>query len=342
MREGNGDFGNRKGVEQMSGIRREKLGRLICAGIATLALAGSAKATLVNSNTVVEDEIEYYVQTDKSVYHLGEDVEILYRGTNLSEDDVEFIFSYGPIDNTCDWMVDKDQLRIWDNLGRPATGVMTSFNLSPSGSFEYTHTWNMTYKNGDDILPGNYNVTGVLGYHPDHDRYVPVSVEITILSEPRCGDPNHPYPVGDLNQDCRVNLLDLAILASHWLECTAPECETVIEVITTTDKSTYLLGEEVTVFVTAYNPNSERVTLGGGFYFASYIMDGVYDWAEGRSAPAVITSMTIEPHDSCTWELKHGSYELGVYPLNVGTHTVVGEVVGYGESTPVEFEVRSE
>ena len=27
-----------------------------------------------------------------------------------------------------------------------------------------------------------------------------------------------PYPVGDLNQDCRVNLLDFAIMALHWLE----------------------------------------------------------------------------------------------------------------------------
>jgi hypothetical protein len=41
-------------------------------------------------------------------------------------------------------------------------------------------------------------------------------------SVPRCGDPNHPYPVGDLNQDCRVDLLDLAILASHWLEDHTP------------------------------------------------------------------------------------------------------------------------
>ena len=40
---------------------------------------------------------------------------------------------------------------------------------------------------------------------------------------PQCGDPEHPYPLGDLNQDCRVDLLDLAILALHWLECTAPE-----------------------------------------------------------------------------------------------------------------------
>jgi hypothetical protein len=40
-----------------------------------------------------------------------------------------------------------------------------------------------------------------------------------------CGDPNHPYPVGDLNYDCKVDLRDLAIFAFHWLECTAPECD---------------------------------------------------------------------------------------------------------------------
>ncbi|MCX5637494.1 MAG: hypothetical protein NTX52_07355 [Planctomycetota bacterium] len=33
-----------------------------------------AKATLVNSNSIIEDGIEYYIQTDKSVYELGEGV----------------------------------------------------------------------------------------------------------------------------------------------------------------------------------------------------------------------------------------------------------------------------
>ncbi len=46
----------------------------------------------------------------------------------------------------------------------------------------------------------------------------------TVQPPPQCGDSEHPYPLGDLNQDCRVNLLDLAILALHWLECTALEC----------------------------------------------------------------------------------------------------------------------
>jgi len=51
-----------------------------------------------------------------------------------------------------------------------------------------------------------------------------VGETIIAYAVPQCGDPNHPYPLGDLNQDCRVNLLDLAILALHWLECTALEC----------------------------------------------------------------------------------------------------------------------
>jgi hypothetical protein len=35
-----------------------------------------------------------------------------------------------------------------------------------------------------------------------------------------CGDPAHPYPAGDVNKDCRVDLQDLALLAGSWLECT--------------------------------------------------------------------------------------------------------------------------
>jgi len=35
-------------------------------------------------------------------------------------------------------------------------------------------------------------------------------------------NPAHPYPLGDLNKDCRVNLADLAILANNWLNSTAP------------------------------------------------------------------------------------------------------------------------
>ena len=62
--------------------------------------------------------------------------------------------------------------------------------------------------------------------HPQTGMSLDGIVGETIIAYalPACGDPNHPYPVGDLNKDCHVNLLDLAIIASHWLECTAPDC----------------------------------------------------------------------------------------------------------------------
>jgi hypothetical protein len=76
---------------------------------------------------------------------------------------------------------------------------------------------------------------------------------------PFCGDPDHPYPMGDVNNDCAVDIADVAICAlawltedggigwnpdcnlyeadsiidasdfavmgQHWLECTKPECD---------------------------------------------------------------------------------------------------------------------
>ena len=38
-----------------------------------------------------------------------------------------------------------------------------------------------------------------------------------------CGDPGHPFPVGDINRDCKVDFFDIAIVAAHWLEDARPE-----------------------------------------------------------------------------------------------------------------------
>ena len=35
-----------------------------------------------------------------------------------------------------------------------------------------------------------------------------------------CGDWKHPFPAGDVNHDCRVDLADFAVLAENWLMCT--------------------------------------------------------------------------------------------------------------------------
>ena len=44
------------------------------------------------------------------------------------------------------------------------------------------------------------------------------SAEIDAFSDVSCcGDWKHPYPIGDITKDCRVNLKDFAVLAGFWL-----------------------------------------------------------------------------------------------------------------------------
>jgi hypothetical protein len=48
-----------------------------------------------------------------------------------------------------------------------------------------------------------------------------VTTEIDAIADVRCcGDYKHPYPQGDLNKDCRVDMADFAIFSGHWFECT--------------------------------------------------------------------------------------------------------------------------
>lgn len=123
----------------------------------------------------------------------------------------------------------------------------------------------------------------------------------------------------------------------------------VVDITVATDKSTYQLGEYVTVSITAYNPNPQPVTLTfGNPLRATYILDNVYDWASERSSqPQVMGYVTIQPNDSVTWNLTHDVPEMQRYSLGIGTHSVVGrslawELAGSGTSTPVQFEVIPE
>ena len=117
--------------------------------------------------------------------------------------------------------------------------------------------------------------------------------------------------------------------------------DTTIEISVATEKSTYLLGEDFWVFVTAYNPNPEPVTLTIAHVNvpASYLLDDVFNWSDGLVRIPTVVYQTIDPLDSYTWELHHSNSR---YFLNPGTHTIEGEVVGYGFSSPINIEVVPE
>jgi len=64
---------------EMAGKAKRGLKGIVCAGVIGLALAGGvreARATTApfDSNSITKNNIEYYMQTDKSVYDLDENV----------------------------------------------------------------------------------------------------------------------------------------------------------------------------------------------------------------------------------------------------------------------------
>jgi hypothetical protein len=115
-----------------------------------------------------------------------------------------------------------------------------------------------------------------------------------------------------------------------------------LQISVATDKPVYQINETVGISITVSNSGSTSETLYGGFYFTTYIMDGIYNWAVGRSGPDVVLSITILPGQSKTWDMSHGLYELQEYPLVVGSHSVVGGAGYTLLSSPVEFQVVPE
>jgi len=136
----------------------------------------------------------------------------------------------------------------------------------------------------------------------------------------------------------KLNIIFISVVFAAFLSF---QVYASFEISVTTDKESYQLGESVDISISVFNSASTSETLWGGFYFTTYIMDGIYDWAD-RPAPHVVRQLTFLPEETKTWEMSHGFNEMQVYPLTIGTHSVIGGA-GYSlRSAPVEFQVIPE
>jgi len=183
-------FNNDKEVKKMSKEAKKSLKKLIYACISILFITATAKATLVNSNSIVQDGIEYYIQTDKSVYDLGESVEMLYRVTNLGDEDVTIGSVVFDQLAYYDFWIMQDGSQIWSYPYLSIVTDVTAFHLGPYESKELQTVWNMINDNGTTWLPnddfpvniGIYDVIGELDLIIG-ERF-PLSVPIQIIPEP--------------------------------------------------------------------------------------------------------------------------------------------------------------
>ena len=148
-------------------------------------------------NSKVEYGIEYYIETDKALYDLGEDIEFLYKVTNVTNENVLIYCSMSPELNVEIQNSDGDTIWLLFPLGLPYShGV----RLAPGESRVLSgYSWEMTdYEDypiepGDYLEPGNYRVVGIM-YNQGWNLYqqgnpVPteIAVEIMIIPEPATG-----------------------------------------------------------------------------------------------------------------------------------------------------------
>jgi len=171
----------------MSGEAKKRMKSVVCAGIVILASVVPAKATLVDSNSIIEDNIEYYIQTDRAVYNLGEDVETLYRVTNL-RDETWSVTAFIPVMVIIVEEREGESFNeIWPCEQYPL--ALVPFHLEPNGYADISVIWPQidtmgTWEIEDDtqVSPGIYRISG--SFHSRSAVDSTVAVDITIIPEP--------------------------------------------------------------------------------------------------------------------------------------------------------------
>ncbi len=145
-----------------------------------------AKAGMI-TNSIVVDEIEYYLQVDKATYSLGEDVDFLFRVTNLGDEVLRIGTSY-PI---MDIIVYEKEGELYNQIWNWSwdkifpTGPVI-FELQPNQSVELNDVWGQIDLNNSTnpedhtlVSPGSFRISGFL--NPTDTN---VALDIVIIPEP--------------------------------------------------------------------------------------------------------------------------------------------------------------
>lgn len=124
-----------------------------------------------------------------------------------------------------------------------------------------------------------------------------------------------------------------------WLDGPYNVPPSSIAVSVQTNKTSYPEGEDVIITVTASNAGSTDAVLNfNSTLQADYTIDGSYRWSTGRSFATTLTSVTVLAGGTYDWNFTHKKTD---FALGVGTHEIVGEVVGYGSSTALTITITA-
>jgi hypothetical protein len=110
-----------------------------------------------------------------------------------------------------------------------------------------------------------------------------------------------------------------------------------IDITVSTDTTEYQVLDTIFISITAHNPTTSTITLYfNDFGQAEYYVDSFYSGSI-HVYPHVPTEVTILPGSTYTWSYEHTS---DIYHLDAGTHSIIGEVIGYGLSDTITVFVK--
>jgi hypothetical protein len=141
-----------------------------------------------NINSIVKDNIEYYVETNKSTYKLGENVKIIRKVSNLGSKEVTLNTYQDPEFNI---LIQKDgettwALGHWFKMYSPGINLSAGEILYNPGNWSKKNSspyeWDMRYDEWDGnnknklVEPGIYNVIFVVYASPKTEVGVPIAI----------------------------------------------------------------------------------------------------------------------------------------------------------------------
>ncbi len=127
-----------------------------------------------------------------------------------------------------------------------------------------------------------------------------------------------------------IILLGMAMFTSMGIYGVA-RAKPDMKVIVSTEKSVYLEGEDVIIFVIVRNVSDKKVihTFTSSF-MADYMIDGQYQWSSDKLFAQAFVDINLIENGTYTWMFVHKSKD---YYLSPGKHKITGKVVGVGEDS---------
>jgi hypothetical protein len=116
-----------------------------------------------------------------------------------------------------------------------------------------------------------------------------------------------------------------------------------LQITVDTDKDVYQVGENISIYITVCNSSEENITLTfDTTKQATYIMDEKFDYSSIKTYLLIPTKDQNLPREQFIWTFINYKNASATYPVGQGTHSIVGEIIGYGKSIPAQFTVIPE